>query len=72
LKVGASDAAGLSSSNRLVTILPGSALDVGAGSIANGIILRQQFTVAGDGPVGGGALVNTSQTTGPETKPSRR
>jgi autotransporter-associated beta strand protein len=64
LKVGASDAAGLSSSNRLVTILPGSALDVGAGSIANGTILRQQFTVAGDGPVGGGALVNTSQTTG--------
>ncbi len=63
LGVAVSDAAGLSSSNRILTIQASGALDVGPGTVANTTVLRQQIVVAGDGPTGLGALVNTSQTT---------
>jgi autotransporter-associated beta strand protein len=62
LAVAASDAAGLSSSNRLLTIQSGGALDVGPGKVVNATVLRQRITVAGDGPTGLGALVNLSPT----------
>lgn len=62
LGVAVSDAAGLSSPDRTLTINSGSALDVGPGRAANATVLRQQIVVAGDGPTGLGAIVNSSQT----------
>ena len=63
LTVGVSDAAGASVAGRTITVSDGAALDVGAGATADSIALRQQVIIAGDGPMGEGALLNSSRTT---------